>query len=30
MLVPLRKAIELSGMSAGTLRKYADNGMIKE
>lgn len=29
MLVPLRKAIELSGMSAGTLRKYADNGTIK-
>lgn len=29
MLVPLRKAIELTGMSANTLRKYADNGTIK-
>ena len=29
MLVPLRKAIELTGLSAGTLRKYADNGTIK-
>ena len=29
MLVPIRKAIQLSGLSAGTLRKYADNGTIK-
>ena len=29
MLVPLRKAIELTGLSANTLRKYADNGTIK-
>ena len=29
MLVPLRKAIELTGLSPNTLRKYADNGTIK-
>ena len=29
MLVPIRKAVQLSGLSAGTLRKYADNGTIK-
>lgn len=29
MLVPMRKAIELSGLSANTLRKYADSGRIK-
>ena len=29
MLVPLRKAIEITGLSANTLRKYADNGTIK-
>ena len=29
MLVPLRKAIELTGLSSTTLRKYADNGFIK-
>lgn len=29
MLVPLRKAVQLSGLSANTLRKYADNGTIR-
>lgn len=29
MLVPLRKAIKMTGLSANTLRKYADNGTIK-
>lgn len=29
MLVPLRKAMELTGLSNVTLRKYADNGTIK-
>lgn len=29
MLIPLRKAIELSGLSGNTLRKYADEGRIK-
>lgn len=29
MLVPLRKAISLTGLSANTLRKYADNGTIR-
>lgn len=29
MLVPLRKAIELTGLSANTLRKYGDDGKIK-
>ena len=29
MLVPLRKAMQLCGLSANTLRKYADNGIIK-
>lgn len=29
MLVPLRKAVILTGLSANTLRKYADNGTIK-
>lgn len=29
MLVPLRKAVLLTGLSANTLRKYADNGTIK-
>jgi predicted site-specific integrase-resolvase len=29
MLVPLRKAIELTGLSANTLRKYADEGRFK-
>jgi putative transposase len=29
MLVPLRKAIELTGLSSTTLRKYGDNGFIK-
>ena len=29
MLVPLRKAIALTGLSANTLRKYADNGTIR-
>ena len=29
MLVPMRKAIQLTGLSANTLRKYADNGKIK-
>ncbi|AOX00631.1 integrase [Moorena producens PAL-8-15-08-1] len=28
-LVPLRKAVELTGLSRNTLRKYADNGTIK-
>ncbi|NEP54542.1 MAG: IS607 family transposase [Moorea sp. SIO3C2] len=28
-LVPLRKAVELTGLSENTLRKYADNGTIK-
>jgi DNA-binding transcriptional MerR regulator len=28
-LVPLRKAVELTGLSQNTLRKYADNGTIK-
>ncbi|NEQ11739.1 MAG: IS607 family transposase [Moorea sp. SIO4E2] len=28
-LVPLRKAVELTGLSQTTLRKYADNGIIK-
>jgi predicted site-specific integrase-resolvase len=28
-MVPLRKAIELTGLSGNTLRKYADNGSIK-
>ncbi|NEP36888.1 MULTISPECIES: IS607 family transposase [unclassified Moorena] len=28
-LVPLRKAVELTGLSKTTLRKYADNGIIK-
>ena len=29
MLVPLRKAVEITGLSGNTLRKYADNGTIK-
>ena len=29
MLVPIRKAVQLSGLSNNTLRKYADNGIIK-
>lgn len=29
MFVPLRKAKELTGLCANTLRKYADNGTIK-
>ena len=29
MLVPIRKAVQLSGLSTNTLRKYADNGTIK-
>ena len=29
MLVPMRKAVQLIGLSANTLRKYADNGRIK-
>ena len=29
MLVPLRKAIELTGLCGNTLRKYADDGRIK-
>ena len=29
MLVPIRKAVQLSGLSPNTLRKYADNGTIK-
>ena len=29
MLVPLRKAIELTGLSANTLRKYGDEGTIR-
>jgi predicted site-specific integrase-resolvase len=28
-LLPLRKAKEALGLSAGTLRKYADQGLIK-
>ncbi|AOW98543.1 hypothetical protein BJP34_31665 [Moorena producens PAL-8-15-08-1] len=28
-LVPLRKAVELTGLSRNTLRKYADDGTIK-
>ncbi|NET82599.1 MAG: IS607 family transposase [Moorea sp. SIO1F2] len=28
-LVPLRKAVELTGLSKNTLRKYADDGTIK-
>ncbi|NEO41368.1 MAG: IS607 family transposase [Moorea sp. SIOASIH] len=28
-LVPLRKAVELTGLSRNTLRKYADNGTIR-
>ncbi|NEO19199.1 MULTISPECIES: IS607 family transposase [unclassified Moorena] len=28
-LIPLRKAVELTGLSRNTLRKYADNGTIK-
>lgn len=29
MLVPLRKAVELTGLHPNTLRKYADNGTIE-
>lgn len=29
MLVPLRKAVEITGLHPNTLRKYADNGKIK-
>lgn len=29
MLVPLRKAVQLTGLSPNTLRKYADTGIIK-
>lgn len=29
MLVPLRKAMKMTGLSANTLRKYADNGTIR-
>lgn len=29
MLVPLRKAMRITGLSANTLRKYADNGTIR-
>lgn len=29
MLVPMRKAVELTGLHPNTLRKYADNGTIK-
>lgn len=29
MLVPMRKAVQLSGLSPNTLRKYADNGTFK-
>ncbi|NEO35287.1 MAG: IS607 family transposase [Moorea sp. SIOASIH] len=28
-LVPIRKAVELTGLSPNTLRKYADNGTIR-
>ncbi|AOW98791.1 hypothetical protein BJP34_04380 [Moorena producens PAL-8-15-08-1] len=28
-LVPIRKAVELTGLSRNTLRKYADNGTLK-
>ncbi|NEO81050.1 MULTISPECIES: IS607 family transposase [Moorena] len=28
-LVPIRKAVELTGLSPNTLRKYADNGTLK-
>ncbi|WP_293123694.1 MerR family transcriptional regulator [Moorena sp. SIO4G3] len=28
-LIPFRKAVELTGLSKNTLRKYADNGTIK-
>ncbi|NEO14995.1 MULTISPECIES: IS607 family transposase [unclassified Moorena] len=28
-LIPIRKAVELTGLSANTLRKYADNGTLK-
>ncbi|EGJ30867.1 MULTISPECIES: IS607 family transposase [Moorena] len=28
-LIPIRKAVELTGLSRNTLRKYADNGIIK-
>ncbi|WAN68607.1 MerR family transcriptional regulator [Moorena producens JHB] len=28
-LVPRPKAVELTGLSENTLRKYADNGIIK-
>ncbi|WAN69092.1 IS607 family transposase [Moorena producens JHB] len=29
VVVPLRKAVELTGLSGNTLRKYADNGTIR-
>lgn len=29
MFVPLRKAVELTGLHPNTLRKYADNGTVK-
>lgn len=29
MLVPLRKAVQITGLSPNTLRKYADTGKIK-
>ena len=29
VLVPLRKAVDLTGLSGNTLRKYADNGTIR-
>lgn len=29
MLIPLRKAVEITGLHPNTLRKYADNGIIK-
>ncbi|NEQ85890.1 MAG: IS607 family transposase [Moorea sp. SIO2I5] len=28
-LIPIRKAVELTGLSPNTLRKYADNGTLK-
>ncbi|NEO92395.1 MAG: MerR family transcriptional regulator, partial [Moorea sp. SIO3G5] len=28
-LIPIRKAVELTGLSANTLWKYADNGTLK-
>ncbi|WP_293091914.1 MerR family DNA-binding transcriptional regulator [Moorena sp. SIOASIH] len=28
-LIPIRKAVELTGLSRNTLRKYADNGTLR-